>query len=73
MSDYMPTESLLIAAYAGLGEDAEMVKTRHIAAFKSLQSVKAKAWDEGYEAGALDVGGGLRDYELTPNPHQEGK
>ena len=32
MSDYMPTESLLIAAYAGLGENAEMVKTRHIAA-----------------------------------------
>lgn len=73
MSEYMPTESLLIAAYAGLGEDAEMVKTRHIAAFKSLQSVKAKAWEDGYEAGAWDVGSGLREYELTPNPHQEGK
>lgn len=43
------------------------------AAMECIARLKAEAWDEGYEAGAWDVGSGLRDYELTPNPHREGE
>lgn len=29
------------------------------------------AWHEGYDTGGNDVGSGLRENELSPNPYQE--
>lgn len=45
--------------------------TNHLVPWTTVKKLLRAAWGEGYEAGALDVGRGLRECELTPNPHQE--
>lgn len=54
MSDYRPSESLLIAAYAGLGVDASDVENRRYLAATAMREIKAGAWCVAYDQGFRD-------------------
>lgn len=36
-----------------------------------VKQMLKRAWDEGYDDGANDVGSGWREDELTPNPYDK--
>ena len=52
-------------------ERFETTDERDLAWARFIAQVKAEAWDEGYWQGGNDVGSGLRENELTPNPYLE--
>lgn len=41
--------------------------------WSTVKKLLHEAWDDGYWTGGNDVGSGLRENELTPNPYREGK
>lgn len=45
----------------------------HLIPWHTVKKLLKRAWEEGYNHGATDVGLGLREEELTPNPYQEDK
>lgn len=51
MSDYPPTESILIATYAGMGSTYSEIQDRHLAASKVIADIKTDACDEGFGEG----------------------
>lgn len=45
--------------------------TNHLIPWSTVKKLLKGAWDEGYDHGANDVGSGLREDELTPNPYDQ--
>ena len=71
MSECTPTPDPFRQVYGHMC--AEWNREGSLAEFdRMIARVKAEAWDEGYRQGGSDVGGGLRESELTPNPYLEG-
>lgn len=81
MSEYVPTEEALKQAYVnGISANpcddqdrCDVCTEAHAHVDRFLARAKAEAWDEGYWQGGNDVGSGLRENELTPNPYLEGQ
>lgn len=72
MSEYTPNPDLFRRVYGYMC--AEWNQAPALAEFdRMIARVKAEAWDEGYWQGGNDVGSGLRENELTPNPYLEGQ
>ena len=45
--------------------------TNHLIPWTQVKRMLKRAWDEGYDDGANDVGSGWREDELTPNPYDQ--
>lgn len=76
MSDYTPTDLEVKVAFMAAAGHKTFRGERHEAYDRWLASVKAEAWDEGYDSGDSDgfyagEQGGIHDKDRETNPYRE--